>query len=94
MGLLNFKRTEGAKYRAIKKFWWADRVLAVGDVIEVADPALARELCGVGRLEPVDDSARDHLRRPAKWIEQPRTTSINPKGVGVFSRQSPWEPMQ
>jgi len=93
MGLLNFKRTEFAKYRAVKKFWWADRVLAVGDVIEVADPALARELCNAGRLEPVDDSARDHLRRPAKWTE-PKTTAVSPRNSGIFSRESPWRQIE
>lgn len=90
MGLLNFKRaTEGARFRAIKKFWWADRVLAVGDVILVEDPAMARELCNAGRLDPVDDGAREHLRRPAKWIE-PRNTSVVPRNSGVFSRERPW----
>jgi hypothetical protein len=95
MGILKkFIKVDGAKYRAIKRFWWADRVLAVGEVIDVEDPALARELCGAGRLEPVDDDARDHLRRPAKWVEQPRTTAVSPRGAGVFSRQAQWGPLE
>ncbi|MBK6279922.1 MAG: hypothetical protein IPF57_18275 [Gammaproteobacteria bacterium] len=85
MGLLSFGK--GAKFRATKRFWWADRVLAVGEVVKVDDPALARELCGAGRLEPVDDRAREHLTKPAKWIEQPQdTTSITSRGAGIVSR--------
>lgn len=95
MGLLNFKRNaEGATYTVLRGMLWGDGIAVVGQTIVVSDPALARELVNANKIAPLDDVARDHLRRPAKWIEEPRTTSINPKGVGVFSRQSPWEPMQ
>ena len=84
MNLLSFSK--GAKFRALRRFWWADRVLAVGEEIKVEDPALARELVGAGRLEPVDDRAREHLTKPAQWIEQPRNTSISARGPGITAR--------
>jgi hypothetical protein len=86
MGLLSFGK--GAKFRALRPFWWSARLLAVGEVVKVEDPALARELVGAGRLEPVDDRAREHLTKPAQWIEQPQdtTTAITSRGAGIVPR--------
>ena len=63
MGLLSFGK--GAKFRATKRFWWADRVLAVGEVVKVEleneHGVLAYELkivTGSGRLIELQIDAR------------------------------------
>jgi len=94
MALLNFKRPAGAKYIVKRRMVWGDGIAVVGQVIAVEDPADARGLCAAGKIAPLDDAARDHLRQPARWVEQPRNTSVHPKGAGVFSRENPWRPIQ
>ena len=98
MGLLNFKKraeAEGAKYLVLRKLMWTDGIAAVGTTIVINDPADARGLLHAGKISPLDAAAQDHLRAPAHWNEQPRhTTSINQANVGVFSRQSPWGPLE
>ena len=94
MGLLNFKKraeAEVAKYVVLRRMVWGDGIAVVGQTIMVSDPALARELVNAGKLSPLDDAAREHLKAPAHWREQPKNTaSISPRGAGVFSRKSPW----
>ena len=99
MGALSLfkKRTEvaGGTYVVLRKMVWAGGIAAVGQTIVISDPADARGLLHAGKIAPLDAAAQDHLRAPAHWNEQPRsTTSLNPRNAGVFSRQSPWGPLE
>lgn len=84
------KRSDDARYTVLRRMTWEGGIADVGAVVQIDDPALARELVAAAKIAPADDRAVEHLRAPARWIEPPRTTSINPRNGGIFSRESPW----
>jgi len=93
MGLRNLLKRDGGRYLVRRRMVWADGFAEVGSVIRIDDPALARQLVAAGKIVPADAAAQEHLGKPARWTA-PRDTSIRPQRPGIFSRQSPWRPIE
>jgi len=91
--LFGLLKRDGGRYIVRRRMVWGDGFAEIGSVIRIDDPALARELVAAGKITPADETAQEHLGKPARWAA-PRTTSINPNNRGVFARRTTWRPIE